>query len=165
MNLFDHRIFIDVSDENLLSRRLKRQDGQGRAYIKDVIIPVSKLFEDEQKRNADIPVNGNDTKEQVINNVWKKINEKLVERKINLSLGLAPSRLPWKLYPSDLLMDHMWHPVDYDNLKLWVKGYKSELESGREMKGDHFRYRKNLRNCNYEIRLSHRYHMYRYDTP
>ena len=69
-----------------------------------------------------------------------------------------------KVFPGDLLMDHLWHPIDYDYLKAWVKEYEEELESGKEMKGDHFRYRKNMGNCGYEVRLSQSYHMYRYDT-
>lgn len=161
-NLFDHRIFIDVSDENLKIRRLKRQNGEGEDYIDRVIIPVSKIFEDEQKRNADILINGNDEPNKVKKDVCRYINQILMQRKIDSTVSVAPTRLPWKVFPGDLLMDHLWHPINYDCLKAWLREHNEVLESGKEREGDHFRYRKNLSSSSYEIRLSRSYHMYRY---
>ena len=162
-DLFDIRIFIDVSDLNMLYRRLLRQNMSGINYIYDVIIPVSKEYEQMQKNNADIIFGGNKPKEEVINDVCTYINEELARRKVNFSLGLPPNQQPWKIFLGNLLTDHAWHPIDYDNLKNWVRDRKTELDDGEELTGNTFRYRHNLNTRNYEVRLSHKYNMYRYE--
>lgn len=57
---------------------------------------------------------------------------------------------------SMLLLDHNWHDVVYDDLKEWVKSNPKKLESGEELKGNMFRYRRNLKTGKYQVRLSSR---------
>jgi len=67
--LFDKRIWIDVSDEILISRRLNRASN-GRlddiGYVKNVVIPCSKQYESIQKSRAHIIIDGNRDKNEVI---------------------------------------------------------------------------------------------------
>jgi len=57
---------------------------------------------------------------------------------------------------SMLLLDHNWHELIYDDLKEWVKSSPEKLESGEELRGSTFRYRRNLSTGKYEVRLSSR---------
>jgi hypothetical protein len=43
------------------------------------------------------------------------------------------------------LDDHDWHDIAYNDLKEWVKKKPQKLESGKELQGRMFRYRRNLR--------------------
>ena len=68
--LFDKKIFVDVSDLNILYRRTMR-DGHintMRGIIKTVI-PISKRYEKQQKEEADVIIDGNKTKEEVIQEI------------------------------------------------------------------------------------------------
>jgi uridine kinase len=60
---FDKKIWVDVSDEQILNRRLKRNrsnDYMDRPeYVMGIVIPESKKYESIQKSRADIIINGN----------------------------------------------------------------------------------------------------------
>lgn len=157
VDLFDYRIFIDASDFNILRRRLRR-DGVGQFnYINDVVIPVSKEYEQMQKNSAGLVIDGDRTKEEIINETGRYLCEKLSQSNANFRLGLPPKQLPWKVYPGDLLTDNTWHPIDFDNYKEWVQKAKDKLNAGEELKGNTFRYRRNPHSGTYEVRLSTQY--------
>lgn len=162
-DLFDSRIFIDVSDLNILYRRLLRERGMHNInYIYEVVIPLSKKYQQKQKAVADIVIDGDGTKDKVIRDVTREINCLLSKRKPDCSLRLFGKESPWKVRFGDLLTDHHWHPIDFQSLKPWVQQKRGELESGRELAGHTFQYRKNQVSSVYEVRLSTR-NIYRYD--
>jgi len=156
-DLCDHRLFIHASDFNILYRRQMR-NGVGQInYIHDVVIPVSKEYEQEQRSRADIVIDGDSPKDKVVNEASKYLSEKLAQRYINFKIDLSSNRTPWTVYPGDLIMDTTWHPIDFDNFKEWVKKEKDRLDAGEELKGNTFRYRRNPHSGEYEVRLSSRY--------
>jgi uridine kinase len=164
VDLFDYKIFVQASDVNVLYRRQMR-DGVGQVnYIFNVVIPVSKEYEQIQKNNADLIIDGDRPKEKVINDVGKYLCGKLSQENPNFKIGLPPMQLPWKVYSGDLIMDNTWHPIDFDNYKEWVKKEKYRLDKGEELKGNTFRYRRNPHSGEYEVRLSTQYkpNIYRY---
>lgn len=65
--LFDKKIWVDVSDLNLLYRRTKR-DGTSKNmdYTMNVVIPESKKYEKIQREEADITIDGNKSKEDIV---------------------------------------------------------------------------------------------------
>lgn len=75
-NLFDKKIWVDVSDQNILWRRTLR-DGNtnGADYIMNVVIPESKKYEAMQRREADITIDGNKSKEEIINEIESYIKK------------------------------------------------------------------------------------------
>jgi uridine kinase len=162
IDLFDYKIFIHTSDVNVLYRRQMRNGVEQINYIHDVVIPVSKEYEQMQKDNADVVIDGDRPNDEVINNTGTYLCDKLSQSNIDFKLGLPPQQLPWKVHPGDLLMDHEWHPTDYEDLKDWVKERKDRLDAGEELKGNTFRYKRNLRSGMYEVRLSHKYTICRY---
>ncbi len=165
VDLFDRKIFIDVSDLNILYRRLLRQNSlHGLQYIYDVIIPVSKDYEQIQKDNSNIIFDGNQPKEQVLEEVGRYIKE-LARATSHVDIGVPPAKQAWKVYPGDLLSDGEWHPIDYGNLKDWVKARRDELDSGKELRGNIFRFRRDQNVGTYEVRLSSKYNMYHYNPP
>ena len=65
--LFDKRIWVDVSDLNILYRRTKRDNtSKNIDYIHNTVIPESKKYEEMQRREADIIIDGNKSKEGII---------------------------------------------------------------------------------------------------
>jgi len=54
---------------------------------------------------------------------------------------------------SMLLLDHNWHDIVYDDLKEWVKSNRGKLDSGAELKGKMFSYRRNSGTGKYQVRL------------
>ncbi len=54
---------------------------------------------------------------------------------------------------SILLLDHNWHDIVYDDLEEWVKIDSEELDSGGELKGNIFSYRRNHATGKYQVRL------------
>ena len=75
-NLFDKKIWIDVSDLNLIHRRLKRfNDIKEIDYIMNVVIPESKKYEEIQRKKADIIIDGNKTKGEIIKELLGYIKE------------------------------------------------------------------------------------------
>ena len=162
-DLFDSKIFVDVSDLNILYRRLLRENSMQRInYIYDVVIPMSNNYEEIQKANADV-FDGNVKEDKIITKITKHINDTLSRREVGCSLDFFGKQLPWKVYFGDLLTDHYWHPIDFDNLKDWVQERRSELDSGQELFGNTFRYRKNRDSGIYEVRLGDEHNIYRYD--
>lgn len=161
--LFDSRIFIDVSDLSILYRRLLREKSMWNInYMYDVVIPMSKNYEERQKGNADIIFDGNVKEDKIITGVTKHINDALLGTGAGCSLDYFGKQLPWEVRFGDLLTDHYWHPVDFHNLKDWVQQRWNELESGQELFGNTFRYRKNRDSGMYEVKLGTR-NIYRYD--
>ncbi len=67
VELLDKKIFVDVSDLNILYRRTIR-DGNinGMKYTMDKVIPISKIYENVQKKRADIVIDGNKSKGAVM---------------------------------------------------------------------------------------------------
>ncbi|PIN86884.1 hypothetical protein COV19_02660 [Candidatus Woesearchaeota archaeon CG10_big_fil_rev_8_21_14_0_10_44_13] len=65
--LFDKKIWVDVSDANIIYRRTKR-DGTSKHidYTMNKVIPESKRYEEIQRKRADIIIDGNKTKEEII---------------------------------------------------------------------------------------------------
>lgn len=164
VDLFEYKIIIHASDFNILYRRQMR-DGVGQInYIHDVVVPVSKQYEKMQKDNADLVIDGDKPKDEVISNVGKYLNGNLSQNNSNFKLGLPPNESSWKVYPGDLIMDNTWHPIDFDNNKEWVIKEKNRIDKGEELKGNTFRYRRNPHSGIYEIRLSTQYkpNIYRY---
>ena len=158
-DLFDTRIFIDVNDENILYRRLCRHNSiEGINYIHDVVIPVSKEYEDEQKANAEEIFNSNVSSiSPLTDDIIKCINLQLYTSKFEDNL-VMPNRKDdnfWQVYPGDLLSDHEWHPIDFTDLKEHVQKQKQALDRGKVVPGNTFEYRKNQNTGNYEVRLSH----------
>ena len=74
--LFDKKIWVDVSDLNILYRRLKRSNNLKKIdYIMSVIIPESKKYEYQQKKEADIIIDGNKSEEDIAICVEKQIKK------------------------------------------------------------------------------------------
>jgi uridine kinase len=67
LSLFDKKIFVDVSDLNILYRRTLR-DGviDGMNYTMHKVIPISKRYDEQQKKEADIILDGNKSKEDLL---------------------------------------------------------------------------------------------------
>ena len=148
VNLLDYKIFVDASDYTILSRRPAR-DGFGiYNYVRDVVIPVSKEYEQVQKDSADVIIDGELPKPEVVEKVGQFLQQKLS------GTGFILEQSPYKVYPGYLIQDSEWHPIDFDALKQWAKKEKRRLDSGDELKGNTFRYRKNLQTAAYEVRLS-----------
>ncbi len=78
-DLFDNKIFLDISDENLIKRRTKRARSKydtNLDYIKNVVLPSSKKFGAIQKKRADIIINANLSKKKVLEDVLDFLNIK-----------------------------------------------------------------------------------------
>lgn len=74
--LFDKKIWVDVSDVNLLYRRIKRFNELNQLdYAMNVVIPESKKYETIQRKEADIIVDGNKTKEEIVKEVESSIKK------------------------------------------------------------------------------------------
>jgi len=73
-DLFDLKIFVDVSDLGILYRRTKR-DGTSAYmdYTMHTVIPESKRYDKIQKNRADIIIDGNRPKEEVMKDVDKVV--------------------------------------------------------------------------------------------
>lgn len=68
--LFDKKIWVDVSDVNILYRRTKRNGtSKDIDYTMNVVIPESMKYEEIQRKRADIIIDGNKTKEKIIQEV------------------------------------------------------------------------------------------------
>jgi len=74
--LFDKKIWVDVSDVNLLYRRLKKfNDINQLDYAMNVVIPESKKYETTQRKEADIIIDGNRSKEEIMEDIEKQIKK------------------------------------------------------------------------------------------
>lgn len=74
--LFDKKIWVEVSDANVLFRRLKR-DGhtKGVNYVMNHVISESKKYEELQRREADIIIDGNAPKEEILKELENHIRK------------------------------------------------------------------------------------------
>ena len=75
-NIFDKKIWVEVSDANILYRRTKR-DGTSKHidYTMNAVIPESKKYEEIQRKRADIIIDGNKTKEEIIEDMEGNIKK------------------------------------------------------------------------------------------
>lgn len=78
VDLFDLKIFVDVSDINILYRRLKREGNiDSIDYIMEKVIPIGKKYEKIQRDCADIIIDGNKSKDEVLKETEKIIKKYL----------------------------------------------------------------------------------------
>jgi hypothetical protein len=154
VDLFDQKIFIDACDHCILSRRLRRDGFGGSAYIRDVVIPVSKEYDLLQKGNCDVIVDGCKPKDKVMEVVGS-----FLKKVPGFKASLPPDGSPWEVHFGDLVQDTAWHPISFGNLKEWVKKKRDPLDHGEELKGNTFRYRKDFSSGEYEVRLSSQYRL------
>jgi hypothetical protein len=129
-------------------RRKGRDGAHIGNYIRDVIVPVSKEYEHIQKGSANVIIDGEKTKTAVIDEVCQFLQQKLSST--GFTLGISP----WIVRPGDLVQDSIWHPIDFWDLKEWVRMNRNKLDSGSVLTGNTFRYRKNLQSGAYEVRMS-----------
>jgi len=161
--LFDSKIFVDVTDLNILYRRLRRDKTiKNISYIYDIVIPNSVRDEPKQKDSCDAIVDGNLSPDEVLSSVEGYLNDYVIKTpdKLNHNQGA------WKVHFGDLVSDHMWHPLDYDNLKSWAKTKESllKMDAGKELIGHTFAYRKSKHAAGqYEIRLKDGCNIFRYE--
>lgn len=76
--LFDKKIWVDVSDANIVYRRTKR-DGTSKYldYTMNVVIPESKKYEEIQRKRAGVIIDGNKNKEEIIQDFEELLNPKM----------------------------------------------------------------------------------------
>ena len=75
-SLFDKKIWVEVSDLNLLYRRTKRDNtSAGIDYTMNVVIPVSKKYEQIQRKRADVIIDGNNSKEEIIKDIERYMRQ------------------------------------------------------------------------------------------
>jgi len=74
LELLDSKIFVEVNDLHILYRRTLR-DGHidGMHYTMHKVIPISKRYEQQQRKQADVVIDGNKTKEEIIKELEKHI--------------------------------------------------------------------------------------------
>lgn len=76
LTLFDKKIFVDVTDLNILYRRTLRDNNiYGMNYTMNKVIPISKRYEKKQKEEADIIIDGNKSKDDLLIDFEDKIFE------------------------------------------------------------------------------------------
>jgi uridine kinase len=76
IKLFDKKIWVDVSDLNILYRRTKRDNtSKNIDYTMNVVIPESKKYEEYQKKQADIIIDGNNSKDEIIIDLEKHLKK------------------------------------------------------------------------------------------
>lgn len=76
IDLFDKKIWVDVSDQNILWRRTLRDGNTGGVeYTMNKVIPISKRYEKQQRKNADIIIDGNKTKEEIIKELESSVKK------------------------------------------------------------------------------------------
>jgi len=128
-----------------------------------VVIPVSKEYEQEQENNAEVIFDGNLSENEVLQDVGTYLADELAGRATDIRIIPPLKRRTWKVKPGDLLSDHEWHPIDFDDLKRWAKDNKDKMNSGEELHGNTFEYRKDPFSGNYyKVRLSKERGKYRH---
>jgi uridine kinase len=88
LDLCDLKIWVDVSDLNILYRRTKRDGTSAHMdYTMNKVIPISKRYEDLQRTQSDVIIDGNRTKDEIIKEVDEYIkgfeNEQKKKRNSN----------------------------------------------------------------------------------
>jgi uridine kinase len=106
VNLFDGKLFLDVSDKNIIERsRDRRENYNSESYIREVVIPVSKEYA-YQTKVADKSFDTNkDTIENITDKLVGYINTKFGKCLVSPIQGRT-----WEVKEGDLLSDHEWHP-------------------------------------------------------
>jgi len=158
VELFDDKIFLDVSDEELFNRRITYDS---KEHIQELVIPVSKEYAYQRKAadkrfdtNINTPIN-------IADKVVKYINTNLSRIGIEEHLVSPTKNDIWKVEPGDLLSDHEWHPIDFSDLKDHAKEKMRDPDYREIVPGNTFQYR-NPGTGYYEVRLSHGRHKYRH---
>ena len=82
---------------------------------------------------------------------------------VRVRLDKIEARIKVDLQTKQLIRDHKWHDIDYDELKNWVKKRKDRLDMGDELTGKTFAYKLNRGTGRYQIRLRHAYTSAIYD--
>lgn len=81
IGLFDYKIFIDITDDQILKRRIERKENDffldDIDYIKQKIIPISKEYEEQQKKEADLIIPAEQSFEETKNQI-EKVLEKFI---------------------------------------------------------------------------------------
>lgn len=73
-DLFDYKIFIDITDEEIIRRRTERNkdtDFGNIDFIKTKVIPRSKEYEQQQKDNSDLIVSTDEALEEIEEKIQK----------------------------------------------------------------------------------------------
>jgi uridine kinase len=73
--LFDKKIWVEISDANMLFRRLKRDKQSGVDYILNRVIPESRKYAELQRKEADIIIDGNKSKKEILEELEKYIKK------------------------------------------------------------------------------------------
>ena len=153
-DLFDTRVFINVSDLNILYRRLKRENHLfGLDYAYDIVIPNARRDRPPQIKLAHKMIDGN----QAIAEVTDQIVEYLNRGVLSTPLQIDMEKEPWPVSFGTLLADNGWHPLKDGDLKDWCKTAENlaVLQAGDELKGNTFTYRKCAKGeQHYEVRLN-----------
>jgi uridine kinase len=154
---FDHKIFINIDDETLLYRRLLRDKSLDHIdYYHDVVIPVSHLYEKDerdQKKCANIIFDSNN---ESINSITNKVLSYINSRISGSHKLINPSNSKtWTVQPGALLCDQEWHPIDFMDLKAHVQNCEQWMNEGEDniVEGATFQYRKNVNTGDFEVRL------------
>jgi len=164
-SLFDSRMFIDVSDTKLCGRRLKKHGLHAKGYIQDVILPVSKEYDQRQKDVAERPFfdSDRDSAVDIADKVVSRINSEFSKSGMNNHLVSPITHSAWEVEFGDILSDHEWHPIQFKNLKKWAQQNKGKLDSGEVLNGHAFSYRRNHNgHTDYEVRLRNEWAKYRH---
>jgi uridine kinase len=153
-DLFDARIFIDVSDLNILYRRLKRENHLfGLDYTYDIVIPNARRDSPRQKKVAHKVIDGDQPIAEVTAQVVEYLNSGILTPRLQIDM----EKEPWPVSFGALLTDNGWHPLKNGDLKDWCKTAENQavLQAGDELKGNTFSYRQGALGAgHYEIRLN-----------
>jgi len=78
VDLCDLKIWVDISDLNILYRRTKREGTSAYIdYTMNKVIPISKCYEKSQKKVANIILNGNKTKDEIKKEFQERVLKKI----------------------------------------------------------------------------------------
>jgi len=153
-DLFDARIFIDVSDLNILYRRLKRENHLlSLDYIYDVVIPNARCNSPRQMKAAHKVIDGNQALSEVTAHIVDYLNSDVLSPHLKIDMD----KDPWPVSFGTLLTDNGWHPLKDGDLKDWCKTTENMaiLQAGDELKGNTFTYRQVTSGAGqYEVRLN-----------
>jgi uridine kinase len=162
--LFDARIFIDVSDLNVLYRRLKRENQLfGLDYTYDIVIPNARRDSLPQRKLAHKVIDGNQAVAEVTDQIVEYLNRDVLPPRLQIDM----EKEPWPVSFGTLLTDNGWHPLKDGDLKDWCKaaGSMAILQTGDELKGNTFTYRQDaLRPGHYEVRLNGWCNIFKYSN-
>lgn len=143
VNLFDGRVFLDVSNENIIKRNHDRRENYNSdEYIKEVVIPVSE--EEKYANQSQVADKNIDTNTDKLENVTNCLVE-YINTKFGKSLNSPIRSKTWEVKEGDLLSDHEWHPLAEINMGI----------------GNAFEYRK-ICTAGNEVRLSQEKSEYRH---